>query len=61
MSAPNVLLLAIDSLRADAVNGDHIETPNMDRYASAGAAFGQCVSTTTSTTPSFSSILTGCY
>lgn len=61
MSAPNVLLLAIDSLRADAVFGDRIATPNIDRYASSGAAFRQCVSTTTSTTPSFSSILTGCY
>lgn len=61
MSAPNVLLLAIDSLRADAVFGDRIATPNIDRYASSGTAFHQCVSTTTSTTPSFSSILTGCY
>ncbi len=60
-AAPNVLILAIDSLRADAVFGDRISTPNFDRYAAAGAAFRQCVSTTTSTTPSFSSILTGCY
>ena len=61
MAAPNVLLLVIDSLRADAAYGDHISTPNIDRYASQGAAFRQCISTTTSTTPSFSSILTGCY
>ncbi|MPZ68747.1 MAG: sulfatase-like hydrolase/transferase [Actinobacteria bacterium] len=61
MSAPNVLFLAIDSLRADAVFGDHIPTPNLDRYAASGAQFRQCVSTTTSTTPSFSSMLTGCY
>jgi arylsulfatase A-like enzyme len=61
LAAPNVLLLVIDSLRADAVFGDHPATPNIARYASQGAAFTQCVSTTTSTTPSFSSILTGCY
>lgn len=61
MTAPNVLFLAIDSLRADAVFGDHIETPHMSRYAQQGTAFRQCVSTTTSTTPSFSSMLTGCY
>jgi arylsulfatase A-like enzyme len=61
VSAPNVLLLAIDSLRADAVFGDRVQTPNIDAYASGGAEFRQCVSTTTSTTPSFSSILTGCY
>jgi arylsulfatase A-like enzyme len=61
LSAPNVFLLAIDSLRADAVFGDHVSTPRLDEYVQRGAAFRQCVSTTTSTTPSFSSILTGCY
>lgn len=61
MSAPNVLFLAIDSLRADAIFGDHIPTPNFDAYAARGAQFRQCVSTTTSTTPCFSSMLTGCY
>ena len=61
MATPNVLLLAIDSLRADAVFGDRVATPNIDGFAKSGAAFTQCVSTTTSTTPSFSSILTGCY
>jgi arylsulfatase A-like enzyme len=61
LSAPNVFLLAIDSLRADAVFGNHVPTPRIDAFAATGAAFRQCVSTTTSTTPSFSSILTGCY
>lgn len=61
MSAPNVFLLAIDSLRADAVFGEHVSTPRLDEFVRRGAAFRQCVSTTTSTTPSFSSILTGCY
>lgn len=61
MTAPNVLLLVIDSLRADAVFGGAIPTPVFDSFAERGAAFTQCVSTTTSTTPSFSSILTGCY
>ncbi|MDQ4107900.1 MAG: sulfatase-like hydrolase/transferase [Actinomycetota bacterium] len=61
MSAPNVLMLVVDSLRADAVLGDRIATPNFDSYAASGANFTQAVSTTTSTTPSFSSILSGCY
>ncbi len=61
MTAPNVFLLVIDSLRADAAFGDHIPTPNIGDFANRGAAFRQCISTTTSTTPSFSSILTGCY
>lgn len=61
MPSPNVFLLAVDSLRADAVFGDRIPTPRFDELAARGVAFHQCVSTTTSTTPSFSSILTGCY
>jgi arylsulfatase A-like enzyme len=61
LTAPNVFFLVVDSLRADAVYGDHIPTPNIDSLAQQGAAFSQCVSTTTSTTPSFSSMLTGCY
>ena len=61
MTPPNVFFLAIDSLRADAVFGDRISTPNFDAHASRGAAFKQCVATTTTTTPSFSSMLTGCY
>ena len=61
MTAPNLLFLAIDSLRADAILGDHIPTPNIDALARSGASFLQCVSTSTTTTPSFSSILTGCY
>jgi arylsulfatase A-like enzyme len=58
---PNVFFLVIDSLRADAVFGDRVATPTFDSFASAGTAFTQCVCTTTTTTPSFSSILTGCY
>jgi arylsulfatase A-like enzyme len=61
MKPPNVFFLAIDSLRADAVNGDHVATPNLDSYAAAGVSFQQCICTTTTTTPSFSSMLTGCY
>jgi arylsulfatase A-like enzyme len=58
---PNVFFLVIDSLRADAVFGDRVATPNFDSFAAAGTRFTQCVCTTTTTTPSFSSILTGCY
>src|SRR5438876_11962495 len=61
MSAPNVLLLVVDSLRADVVNGAAVPTPHLDAEAGRGTRFVQCVSTTTTTTPSFASILTGCY
>lgn len=61
MKKPNVFFLAIDSLRADAVFDDHIETPRFDTLGERGAAFKQCICTSTTTTPSFSSIFTGCY
>lgn len=57
----NVLFLAVDSLRADAVFGERVATPNLDAFAARGAAFTQCIATATTTTPSFSSMLTGCY
>lgn len=60
MSAPNVFLLAIDSLRADALTG-RLQTPNMRAFASRGAEYLQCIATCTTTTPSFSSMLTGTY
>lgn len=61
MNPPNVFILVIDSLRADAIFGDHIATPTIDALRARGASFTQCVCTTTTTTPSFSSMLTGCY
>jgi arylsulfatase A-like enzyme len=61
VTAPNLFFLVVDSLRADAVNGDRVATPNLDRYVASGVSFQQCICTTTTTTPSFSSMLTGCY
>jgi arylsulfatase A-like enzyme len=61
MSAPNLFLLVIDSLRADAVYEPRVPSPNFDAVAARGASFHQCISTTTTTTPSFSSMLTGCF
>jgi arylsulfatase A-like enzyme len=61
VTAPNVFLLVIDSLRADVAYGDHVPTPNLDSFRARGATFLQCISTCTTTTPSFSSILTGTY
>src|SRR3990170_1080142 len=61
MTKPNVFMLVIDSLRADAVTGDHVATKNFDALATRGASFSQAICTCTTTTPSFSSLLTGCY
>jgi arylsulfatase A-like enzyme len=58
---PNVFMLVVDSLRADALYGEHINTPNFDSFRAVGASFEQCIATCTTTTPSFSSILTGTY
>lgn len=38
MSSPNVLLITVDSLRADHALGDGAETPSIDRIAAAGTA-----------------------
>ena len=59
--AANVLFLVVDTLRADAVFGDRVDTPAFDSLAARGSAFTQCISTCTSTTPSFSSMFTGLY
>lgn len=61
MERPNILLLVVDSLRADVIYDPRVPTPVIDHVASQGASFKQCVATATTTTPSFSSILTGCY
>ncbi|MGH2729988.1 MAG: sulfatase family protein [Actinomycetota bacterium] len=61
MKLPNVFLLVVDSLRADVTYGDDVPTPNMDSFRKQGTSFMQCISTCTTTTPSFSSMLTGTY
>ncbi|CAN5494935.1 hypothetical protein BH20ACT23_BH20ACT23_02520 [soil metagenome] len=61
MNRHNVMMLVVDSLRADAVTRTRLATPTLDALGSRGALFTQCIATCTTTTPSFSSILTGCY
>jgi arylsulfatase A-like enzyme len=57
----NVLLVVVDSLRADVAYDASVPTPNIDALGRRGAVFSQCVATATTTTPSFASMLTGCY
>lgn len=64
MTADNVLLVTIDSLRSDHLSsmGYHRETsPTIDRVAKDGLTFTQAVSNGPSTRSSFPSILTGTY
>jgi arylsulfatase A-like enzyme len=57
----NVLLVTIDTLRADAISayGGPAQTPNLDRLASRGARFTFAHSHTVVTLPSHTSILSG--
>lgn len=62
--APNVVLVVSDAMRADmlAVNGNReVQTPNLDKLASEGINFTRAYCSITTTTPSFSSILSSLY
>ncbi len=60
----NVLLVSVDTLRADHVGcyGHKIvKTPNIDRFAAEGTRFAKCISSAPLTLPSHTSMLTGSY
>jgi len=62
ISRPNILLIAIDSLRADHMScyGYHRQTtPHIDRFARSGVLFEQCYSAHIPTTSAYASMLTG--
>jgi len=59
---PNVLMIAMDSLRADHMSlygYRRLTTPHLDRFARGGAVFEQAFSPHVPTTPAFSNVLTG--
>jgi arylsulfatase A-like enzyme len=61
-SAPDVLIIIVDTLRADHMSGygyARRTTPALDRLAGEGVAFEQAYSTSSYTLPSHASILTG--
>lgn len=61
---PNVLLVTIDTLRADYVGAygrAQAETPTLDALAAEGVLFEQAMATAPITLPSHTSILTGLY
>ncbi len=60
---PDILLITVDSLRADRpgfVNGS-VETPSMDRLAERGVVFTRAISPVPQTLPSLASLHTGLY
>jgi arylsulfatase A-like enzyme len=56
---PNVILIIIDSLRADAVYENHIRTPNMDELIRQGIRFTSAYPEAMPTVPARNSILAG--
>lgn len=61
-SMPNVLLLGIDSLRADHMSCygyDRLTTPHIDRFAQGGTLFERTYSAHVPTTSAYASMLTG--
>jgi arylsulfatase A-like enzyme len=63
MTRPNILVLLIDCLRADAVYGGRrgARTPTLDRLVRSGVACTQAIASASSTTPCVASLLTGTY
>lgn len=63
-SQPNILLLSVDTLRADHLGAYGYEgatSPNIDRIAANGALFEKAISQAPWTRPSFGSLLTSVY
>ena len=60
---PNILLLITDQQRWDAMScsGDWVQTPNLDRIASEGVRFTNCVTTSPVCIPTRLSLATGLY
>jgi len=63
MASPNILLLMTDQQRWDAMScsGDWVQTPNLDRIASEGIRFTNCVTTSPVCIPTRLSLATGLY
>ena len=64
VEGPNVLLLVVDTLRADHLTpygGDARTSPNLDRLAEGGTLFLDCRASSPWTLPSMASIFTGLY
>ncbi|MFB6242334.1 MAG: sulfatase [Candidatus Nanosalina sp.] len=59
----NVVLLSIDALRKDRVNGDYIRdvAPFLSKLAEDNTEFSNCISTSSHTREAMSSMLTGVY
>jgi arylsulfatase A-like enzyme len=62
--APNVVLVIVDTLRADHLSSygyHHLTSPHLDQLASEGVLFENAIATSSWTLPSHASMLTGLY
>src|SRR5208283_4968523 len=63
-SSPNVILIIVDTLRADHLSCyhyDRLTSPNFDRLAANGVLFENAIATSSWTLPSHASMFTGLY
>lgn len=58
---PNIFFVVVDCLRADYVYKDRAHTPLIDRLNKEGYSYSNTIASTSTTTPSFASLLTGQY
>jgi arylsulfatase A-like enzyme len=58
---PNVLLLLVDCMRADALGGRNVPTPNLDALVARGTSCTQAIASASSTTPCVATMLSGLY
>jgi len=61
MTPPNILVLLVDCMRADALGGRGVRTPTFDALAARGGRFTQAIASASSTTPCVATLLTGLY
>lgn len=57
----NLVFICVDCLRNDILKKDGLETPFLDSLSEESLYFSNMFSTTTTTTPSVTSFMTGCY
>lgn len=58
---PNILFVVVDCLRADYIYEGRASTPNIDKLKDEGFSCTNTISSTSTTTPCFASLLTGQY
>lgn len=58
---PHVLLLLVDCMRADALGGRGVPTPNLDALVARGVRCTQAIASASSTTPCVATLSTGLY